>query len=218
MPHFSRRSAALLVVIGVTLIGAAAVWFAVVSGSKTLPTAAGSVPPASFTSASVAVPPPPAATSRSTKPKKHNSAKPLRLKLAAIAADAPVVPVTVTAGSLGVPDDPKTLGWWSSSARPGSTVGSVVIDGHVDSEQRGRGTLFQLAEVNVGAAVSVRTASGTVNYRVTGRRIYDKSILPADVFALKGPPRLVLITCGGPFNTATRHYRDNVVVYAVPVV
>lgn len=29
--------------------------------------------------------------------------------------------------------------------------------------------------------------------------------------------RLVLITCGGPFDRRTRHYRDNVIVYASPV-
>ncbi|WP_275404067.1 hypothetical protein [Pseudonocardia acidicola] len=29
-------------------------------------------------------------------------------------------------------------------------------------------------------------------------------------------PRLVLITCGGPFGHLTREYADNIVAYAVP--
>jgi len=38
--------------------------------------------------------------------------------------------------------------------------------------------------------------------------------LPAAVFSTTGPARLVLITCGGPFNAAARSYQDNIVVFA----
>jgi hypothetical protein len=31
-----------------------------------------------------------------------------------------------------------------------------------------------------------------------------------------GPPRLAIVTCGGPFDAATGHYVDNVIVWAVP--
>jgi hypothetical protein len=41
--------------------------------------------------------------------------------------------------------------------------------------------------------------------------------LPPEVFAVGGPPRLVLITCGGAFDRRTRNYADNVVVVAEPV-
>jgi len=34
---------------------------------------------------------------------------------------------------------------------------------------------------------------------------------------LVGDAPLVLITCGGSFNPQIRHYRDNIVVYAVPI-
>jgi hypothetical protein len=40
--------------------------------------------------------------------------------------------------------------------------------------------------------------------------------LPPEVFAVGGPPRLVLITCGGAFDRRTRNYADNVVVFAEP--
>jgi hypothetical protein len=52
---------------------------------------------------------------------------------------------------------------------------------------------------------------------VVAREEYDKTKIPlAKYFATDGAPRLTLITCGGPFNEATGHYRDNVVVTAVP--
>ena len=40
--------------------------------------------------------------------------------------------------------------------------------------------------------------------------------LPGEVLRARGVPRLVLITCGGPFDQVRHSYRDNLVVYAVP--
>ena len=48
-------------------------------------------------------------------------------------------------------------------------------------------------------------------------RSMRKEALPGDVYSLRGRARLVLVTCGGPFNRTTGHYRDNIVVTAVPV-
>lgn len=42
----------------------------------------------------------------------------------------------------------------------------------------------------------------------------DVVALPADLFVNSGPPKLALVTCGGPFDAATRHYLDNVIVWA----
>ena len=144
-------------------------------------------------------------------------AVPTRVGLPAISVDAPVVPVTVHAGALDIPPDPKTLGWWSGGARAGSAHGSVVIVGHVDDWKAGRGALYRLEAVPMGSTVSVTTARGDVRYRIVGRRVYDKHALPTSVFARDGAPRLVLITCGGAFDTTTHHYTDNVVVYGVPI-
>jgi len=43
-----------------------------------------------------------------------------------------------------------------------------------------------------------------------------KNALPGSLFATTGPPRLALVTCGGSFDPATGHYRDNVIVWAKP--
>ena len=141
---------------------------------------------------------------------------PVSLRMPGIDVRAPVVPVAIRSGALDVPKDPKTLGWWRDGAKPGSSSGSVVVVGHVDSAVTGKGALFRLEQADVGSSVTVRTAKNDVTYRVAARRIYGKASLPSSVFATIGSPRLVLITCGGPFNTHTHHYRDNIVVYAVP--
>ena len=55
-------------------------------------------------------------------------------------------------------------------------------------------------------------------WRVVSRELISKQVLPLDrLFARDGPPRLTLITCGGPFLPEFRSYRDNVVVVAEPV-
>jgi len=47
--------------------------------------------------------------------------------------------------------------------------------------------------------------------------VYEKAGgLPADIFAQDGPARLVLISCGGPFDRTAGSYLDNIVVFAVP--
>ena len=39
---------------------------------------------------------------------------------------------------------------------------------------------------------------------------------PTEVFSRTGRARLVLITCGGSFDSATGNYEDNIVAYAEP--
>ena len=175
----------------------------------------GSLPPARAAAAGA---PAPAAAARLATVRLVFPA-PRRLRLPRQHIDAAVQPVSVGAGgALDVPDDPRQLGWWTGSARPGAASGSVVLDGHVDSAERGLGALFRLREAQLGEEISVENASGTTTrYTVVARRSYAKTALPAaEIFAQDTRPRLVLITCGGRFDPATRHYADNVVVYAVP--
>jgi hypothetical protein len=220
------------VLVGALFLATAGTLYLHYSGSYRTPSDAGVVPPPSFGSvgstgqgSSGSTSAPGKSSARSTHPaKQHHKifrpshpAAPTRLRIATIDVDAQVVPVEVsTGGSLGVPDDPDTLGWWSGGARPGSRTGSVVIDGHVDSASQGIGAFFHLEKAPIGAIVNVGTSAGTMTYEIVGRRVYKKHALPSEVFSQKGPGRLVLITCGGPFDRATGSYEDNVVVYAVP--
>lgn len=143
--------------------------------------------------------------------------RPDRVAIPKLHVAAPVRPVNVAAGGgLGVPDDPQVLGWWSSGAWPGAEEGTVVIDGHVDSARLGAGALFALEMLTPGDVIMLHGNGHSRRYLVVARHIYRKSALPPETFATSGRPRLVVITCGGPFDRRTRHYRDNVVVYAVP--
>ena len=55
------------------------------------------------------------------------------------------------------------------------------------------------------------------DYNTPARRVYAKDIgIPALVFARTGPPQLVLISCGGPFDAERGSYRDNIAVFAMP--
>jgi hypothetical protein len=145
------------------------------------------------------------------------TAPPRRLVVAAIDVDAPVTPVGVASDhALEVPADPGVVGWWQGSAEPGSPAGSVVLAGHVDTWADGPGALFRLTALRPRDRVVVDTPVGPVDYVVEAVRRYAKAELPAEAFATAGRPRLVLITCGGDFDRRSRHYADNVVVYATP--
>lgn len=143
---------------------------------------------------------------------------PVALELPSRQVHAAVVPVlTGGDGALVVPEPPSTVGWWTPSALPGGSGGTTVVAGHVDSRTGGIGALAVLREVEVGEPVVLRGADGrSVAYRVVARVHHPKADLPPEIFATGGPPRLVLITCGGTFDPVTRHYSDNVVVYAEP--
>jgi hypothetical protein len=144
---------------------------------------------------------------------------PVRVRIPALGVLALVVPVHTTNGVLGVPADPQQLGWWAEGAQVGARAGTVTIDGHVDSAAAGEGALFHVGSLRGGETVLVTTASGrTVRYAVTARHSYLKSGgLPAELFRTDGQPRLVLITCGGPFDRQSGSYLDNIVVVAMPV-
>jgi sortase family protein len=143
---------------------------------------------------------------------------PVTLTIPSQQVRAEVLPVADVGGILQVPDDPARLGWWNAGAPVGASRGTVVIDGHVDSAASGPGALFRLAELRTADRIVLSTASGsTRSYLVTGRRVYRKTAgLPSDIFDQLGPPRLVLISCGGPFDSAAGSYLDNIVVFAAP--
>jgi hypothetical protein len=147
------------------------------------------------------------------------SVYPIRVLVPRLGVDAAVIPVAVTgSGSLGVPSDPRTVGWWAGGALPGASSGSAVLVGHVDSATAGEGALFQLRRLVPGDVVVVDGGGGSVDYKITGLREYHKATLPAaQIFVRNGVARLVMITCGGSFNTQTHHYQDNVIAYGTRV-
>lgn len=117
-------------------------------------------------------------------------------------------------GTVGVPVDYQSAGWYSQGPRPGEP-GSAVILGHVDSKT-GPAVFFRATDLRPGAVILVDRAGGEPSrFVVTSLARYPKDRFPTDeVYFPTLRPELRLVTCGGSFDSATGHYRDNVVVYA----
>jgi sortase (surface protein transpeptidase) len=124
-------------------------------------------------------------------------------------------------GTLQVPSPNmvSVAGWYTGSPRPGA-IGSSIIVGHIDGDGGNvKGVFFRLRQLSARDKIYIKRADGTlVEFRVTSIQQYPKDHFPTE--AVYGPvpdPELRLITCGGAWDPATRHYVLNIVVYATEV-
>ena len=121
---------------------------------------------------------------------------PSRMRVADLHLDAAMRPVgTSNSGAIAVPDDPSTLGFWVDGAKVGSTRGTAVVVGHVDSAVHGIGALFDLSRLRPGERIVVTRGRRHVAYNVAAVREFDKARLPTEqLFSRTTSPRLVVIT------------------------
>src|SRR3954451_12888763 len=143
---------------------------------------------------------------------------PAQVTLPGTGASAPVDPVGVTGdGLMELPADVDRVGWYRFGPAPGQ-AGSAVLAGHVDDAEQGLGVLAVLRSLEPGQRVEVTDAGRRVTrWLVVSRELVEKRALPLPaLFNRDGDPRLVLLTCGGPFRPESRSYQDNIVVVAVP--
>lgn len=142
-------------------------------------------------------------------------ARPTRLVVPDAGVDTRLVPLGLLPdGAMEVPQDAAVAGWYEPGPAPGE-VGSAVLAGHVDSK-RAPGVFFHLAGLRPGDPITVERDDGRqFVFSVTAVEQHPKSALPADrIWAPTSEPTLRLVTCGGTFDRRTRHYTDNVVVFA----
>jgi sortase (surface protein transpeptidase) len=135
-----------------------------------------------------------------------------------IAVAAPLMRLGLGPGRrMQVPEDFSVAGWYVGGPRPGEP-GPAVIAGHVDS-RRGPAVFYRLAELREGDVVVVRYSGGTsVRFRVERIERHPKAAFPTSrVYGRTAGAKLRLITCGGAFDRASGHYRDNVIVFASAV-
>jgi sortase (surface protein transpeptidase) len=140
---------------------------------------------------------------------------PVAVRIPSIGVNSVLVPLGLNPdNTLEVPTDFAVAGWYIYRPVPGEP-GPSIIAGHVDS-YTGPAVFFRLKELEPGANIEVERSDGSVAvFRVTAREQYDKDAFPTDkVYGTTTSPQLRLITCGGTFDWNTRHYNDNVVVYA----
>ena len=142
-------------------------------------------------------------------------ALPVRLQIPAIAVSTHLVRLgRLPDGSIQVPRDWNTAGWYDRGPRPGQP-GPAVIIGHVDS-RTGPAVFFRLRALRPRDIVRVGLADGRILvFRVQRVERYPKNEFPTEAVYFPTLDReLRLITCGGEFDYARGSYRDNVVVYA----
>ncbi len=147
-------------------------------------------------------------------------APPARIELPKLGVDTDVVPVGVDdKGLMDIPPDVTTVGWYRFGPVPGAAAGSAVLSGHVDDYRQGVGVFGRIGDLEPGDIVRIVDETGvTRDFSVLSREQWSKGEVPLDrIFDRGGSSRLVLITCGGSFNSSTLGYDDNVAITAVPV-
>jgi Sortase domain len=155
------------------------------------------------------------------------------LVIPSLKVDAPLTPTGAVGApetaSLTIPSDIHAVAWWDGKVQDGSRVvredaprpgqaGVALIAGHIDSAAAGPGALYDLKDLTVGDTVEVIDSHHHLStWRVSAPPDTTlKTELPASLWVTTGAPKLALVTCGGPFDSATGHYLDNVIVWARP--
>lgn len=144
---------------------------------------------------------------------------PERLRISSLGVDMPVTNVGAEpSGQMELPVDPSIAGWYRYGPDSDHDAGNLLLAAHVDAVDYPIGPLAGLRDIAVGATMEVAASDGTLRtYVVESLTYYEKATLPvAELFARDGAPALVVITCGGPFDSSTGRYRDNVVAVARP--
>ncbi|MER6116810.1 class F sortase [Streptomyces sp. A0642] len=211
-------------------LGRALLWPAAVAGLGTLliynsiGPAADDKPPAPPVAAAPAAPSssPAAGVPRQASPSPVaapalSRAVPIRLKIPAIAVDAPFTPLAIGAdGRLNAPppNDKNLVGWFQGGVTPGER-GASIVAGHVDTKT-GPAVFLQLRFLRPGATVDITRADGKVaTFKVDTVETFSKAKFPDKrVYADTPDAQLRLITCGGNYDRKVKDYEDNVVVFA----
>jgi Sortase domain len=123
---------------------------------------------------------------------------------------------TSATGDLAIPSDIKQAGWWDGSSKLGDPFGAVVVAAHVDSFKQGLGKFAELLSMKPGDVIGLQSTHLSQTFRVAAAGLVPKTSITAtsDAFSAKGPPRLVLVTCGGQYDPTRGGYQSNMVVVA----
>ena len=117
-------------------------------------------------------------------------------------------------GSLQVPRDFASVGWYTGGPSPGE-LGPAILGGHVDSHN-GPAIFYRLGALRPEARVTISRKDGsTATFSVDRVQRFPKDRFPtALVYGSTNRAELRLITCGGSFDRKSGHYVDNVVAFA----
>jgi sortase (surface protein transpeptidase) len=140
---------------------------------------------------------------------------PVRLTIPSIGVDAALVRLDLNRdGSIQVPSDFDTPGWYGRGPAPGGE-GAAVILGHLDS-YTGPAVFWRLASLRPGDVVRVRREDGSeLRFTIQRTQTYSVDSFPSfDVYGATSRPELRLITCAGTYSRSRGQYLSNVVAFA----
>ena len=143
-----------------------------------------------------------------------------RIRIPSLGVNARTSPVGIKRGTMQVPGNVARTGQLSQSAAAGDLIGTTVIAGHVSDRHDRPGAFWKLTKIRKGKVVTVWQGGKKLRYRVTAvERFSRKAKLPDRFFSTTGEHKLVLISCADKVTTSGGgfHYRQNVVVTAVPL-
>jgi len=141
--------------------------------------------------------------------------QPEAIKISSLGIVAPVEVRTTVGGQMQDPTGPDVVAWYDDSA-PLDAGGNTVFSGHLDLAGYGPAIFAYLNRLERGDTIVARGANDEVfRYQVVWVRSYPAR--GSDWTALTGPTAresITLITCAPPWDDATGHYANRLVVRA----
>lgn len=144
------------------------------------------------------------------------SSLPVRLRIPALRIDANIQYLGINArGNMQAPDNFTDVGWYKYGTVPGS-LGSAVIDGHVDNGLALSGVFKHLGDLKAGDDIFLARRDGSVlDFKVIDVETYPYADAPASlIFSRADTARLNLITCTGAWVGSGDTYDHRLVVYS----
>ena len=143
-----------------------------------------------------------------------------QIAIPALKVTAPIdIPCVDQGGEIAPPStDPRRTCVWDGGAQLGARGGTAMILGHVNYSGVD-GALGKIGRLHAGNRVYVwNSARQRSIWRVTHIHVRAKAagVDPGAEVGPRGPARLVLVTCGGPWVGGHFGYADLVWVYASP--
>lgn len=161
----------------------------------------------------------PSPTLRVEKPDRDVASTIRKIRIPAIAVEAPVVVKGLDAERrMEAPDHPNEVAWYDFTALPGRGS-NVVLAGHVDFIGVGPAVFWNLWRLEVGDVIELVLTDGRLfRYQVQRMETVQEDHAPVGQIVGPTPQELLtLITCAGNYNPASGRYDQRLIVQAVPL-
>lgn len=155
---------------------------------------------------------PPAGDLPAVEPLRKRPARPATIAIPDAGIEGDVVGVGETVDGIVIPE-PILAGWYRYGPRPGESGRSIIV-GHINSLE-GPALFATLGAAEVGANVEIVDREGKRHvYEVTRKLQVAKADFPSQrIYGPSGDAELVMITCGGEYDSESG-FEDNVIVFA----